>query len=91
MTAMSFYLAAANKAASMSKFAFLITPKLHTYHHLLLDARRECYNMRWFHCFSGEDYMGSLKPLCIACAGSGMSLRVLRRTLLRVVAQRDWT
>lgn len=90
MTALRFYLAAANKAASVGKFAFLMIPKMHTYHHLLLDAKKECYNMRFFHCFAGEDFVGSIKALAVACVGTEMSRNVLRRTLLKIVTHKQW-
>ena len=85
MTALHFMMAASNQAASLKGFSWLILPKTHVFHHLLLDAKRELYNVRWYHNFSGEDFVGALKKTCMTCCGTGMPLRVLKRTLLRIV------
>lgn len=73
-------------AASMSELSWVLLPKMHLFDHMNQDLRVEAYNPRWFHNFGGEDYMGVLKAVCSKCAGQGMAIQVLRRTLLRLVA-----
>ena len=85
ITAIHSFMAAANHAASLKVFSWLVLPKMHVFHHLQLDIQRELYNCRYFHNFSGEDFVGALKATCMKCCGPGMPLRVLKRTLLRVV------
>ena len=86
--ALTLYLAASAQAVSMSTFAWLVIPKMHVFDHICQDTVRDLYNVRWFHNFGGEDFMGILKTLCCICAGRGMATKVLRRTLLRLAACR---
>ena len=86
MSALHFYLAAANLARLMSVFSWIVLPKAHVFDHINADLVTELYNVRWCHNFGAEDFMGVLKTICSRCAGKGMALQVLRRTLLRLVA-----
>ena len=88
MRALHFYLAASNEAVSQRHFGWLMLPKAHLLNHLCLDLQTEHYNFRFFHNFVSEDMMGQVKVLCAKCAGIGMSTRVLKRTLLRLVADK---
>lgn len=83
------FLAAANEAVAQSVFAWIILPKLHVFHHVCMDISIERYSPRYFHCFSGEDFMGTIKVACARCAGTGMSLRVLKRSLLRLFSSKQ--
>ena len=85
LDALHLYLGASMQAASMSLFSWVLLPKMHIFDHLNQDLKAEAYNPRWFHNFGGEDFMGVLKAVCSQCAGEGMSIQVLRRTLLRLV------
>ena len=85
MAALHFYGAAAHEAASQNKMRMLLIPKAHIYEHILRDGVRELYNCRFFHNFGSEDFMKSLKSTCIACAGANMEIKVLKRSLLKIV------
>lgn len=75
-------------AATQGQLRWLILPKLHIFHHMILDLPVNFQNVRPFHCFSGEDYMEFLKQVCLStCTASNMEKRVLKRALLKCMAQ----
>lgn len=75
-------------AATQGQLRWLILPKLHIFHHMILDLPVNFQNVRPFHCFSGEDYMECLKQVCLStCTASNMEKRVLKRALLKCMAQ----
>lgn len=77
--------ASACEAASQSRVRWLVLPKLHVFHHMNLDLRRELWNPRGYHNFSGESYMKVLKAVYSrANTGARVAERVLKRTMLRV-------
>ena len=87
MQSLHFYLASACVAANQSKLRWLVIPKMHLYHHLSLDVVVNSQNCRAFHCFSGEDFMGFLKKLCIStCTNEKMEERVLKRALVKLIS-----
>lgn len=89
VSALHCFLASANEAVSQHVFAWLVLPKLHVFHHVCIDVKVERYSPRWYHAYSGEDFMGLLKIICFRCAGNGMALRVLKRSLLRLVSAKQ--
>ena len=75
-------------AATQGRLRWHVLPKLHIFHHMILDLPLNFQNVRAFHCFSGEDYMGFLKQICLStCTASNMEKRVLKRALLKCMAQ----
>ena len=77
--------AAACEANSQGILRFLIVPKVHIFNHLCIDAKKERYNCRGYHNFSGESYMKVLKLIFRTCnTGPRVEERVLKRTLLKV-------
>ncbi|CAK9015797.1 unnamed protein product [Durusdinium trenchii] len=82
-----FWLAAAWEASHQGLLRWLVLPKLHLYNHMALDCKRWKCNVRSYHCFSGEDYMGYLKKVVQSTStGVKMEERALKRSLLKVVA-----
>ena len=65
-------------------------PKAHLFDEMQEDLLAEKYNPRFCHNFGGEDMMKSVKKLVYlaSCAGAGMERRVIRRSLLRIAANR---
>ena len=52
-----------------------------------MDVLVNFQNCRAFHCYSGEDFMGILKKLCIStCTTQNMEERVLKRMLVKLMA-----
>ena len=88
MAALLAFLMASAEAVRQSRFAFLCIPKLHIFQHLLMECLASRYNCRHFHNFSGESFMGSLKTAAQSCAGLHFESRLLKRSLLRVMASR---
>ena len=56
-----FYYVNACIAANQSKLHWLIIPKMHLLNHMALDVLKNFQNVRAYHNFSGEDFMGILK------------------------------
>ena len=87
MQCLHFYHASACVAASQSKLRWLVIPKLHIFHHLTQDVLVNYQNCRAVHCYSGEDFMGFIKKVCIStCTAQNMEERVLKRVLLKLMA-----
>ena len=81
------YFFAAQVSAAQKKLHFLMVPKLHIFHHICLDVGRDLANPRGFHNFSGEDFMGVCKKVVQSTPmGQKLELRVLKRTLLKVMS-----
>ena len=86
MQCIHFYNVSACVAASQDELHWLVIPKIHVLHHLALDVTKHFYNIRAFHCYSGEDYMGFLKKIAVStCTTHNMEERVLKRALLKCV------
>lgn len=81
-----FYHVSACIAANQSKLHWLIIPKMHLLNHMALDVLVNFQNVRAYHNFTGEDFMGILKKIAIStCTTSNMEERVLKRALLKCV------
>lgn len=89
-SALLFYTASAWQAAGQSELHWHILPKSHLFNEMQEDVPQEKYNPRFYHNFQGEDMMKSVKKLVhlASCAKSGMELNVLRRSLVRIAANR---
>lgn len=82
--ALQMHYAASWEGASQGELAWLHLPKMHLADHCDQDVLAFAYNPRFFANWQGEDFMGSLKKLCVGTLAKGMELRVLRRCLIRV-------
>ena len=69
-------------AACQFNLRWLVLPKIHLFHHMALDVPSNFLNIRVFHCFSSEDYMGI--QAASTCTASNMEERVLKRALQSV-------
>lgn len=77
--------AVASEALSQGLCRWFVLPKVHLFHHMAIDTKREQWNPRGYHNFSGESYMGILKKMVImANRGPKLEERILRRALLRL-------
>ena len=86
MQCIHLYHVSACVAACQFNLRWLVLPKVHLFHHMALDVVSNFQNMRAFHCFSGEDYMGILKKVAAStCTASNMEERVLKRALLKCI------
>lgn len=83
-----FYAAASWISNLQGRLRWLVIPKLHLLNHLASDSSIELYNPRFYHNYSGEDYMGYLKKIVFQTQGPGMAIRVLKRSMLKLQAAR---
>ena len=62
-----------------------LQPKLHCLVHISEDHRIFLVNVRTYHCFIDEDFVGLVKRLALKChRGDLLELRILLRWLLRI-------
>lgn len=81
------YIFAAQLSWGQGQLRFLITPKLHLFHHMTIDVGNDLLNPRAFHCFSGEDFMGFCKQVVQSTPqGTNLEVRVLKRALIKVMS-----
>ena len=62
------------------------TPKFHAMLHLCEDQCQGLQNMRAWHCFTDEDYVGVFKQLVLQCPKELLEFRCITRMLLRLRA-----
>ena len=62
------------------------TPKFHAMLHLCEDQCHSLLNMRTWHCFADEDYVGIFKQLVLQCPKELLEFRCITRMLLRLKA-----
>ena len=62
------------------------TPKFHALLHLCEDQCQSLQNMRAWHCFTDEDYVGIFKQLVLQCPKELLEFRCITRMLLRLRA-----
>ena len=80
--------AAGWEAASQGELSWLQIPKMHLANHCNAETLAHHYNTRYWGNWQGEDFMGSLKKLCLGTITQGMELRVMKRCLLRLHAHK---
>ena len=75
-----------NLASASNKMRWLILPKNHVFEELLVGMSQNLYSCRYFHNFSEEDLMGSLKTSCRRYPLNSLEQNVLRNSLINLVA-----
>lgn len=59
-------------ALASNEVAWSMVPKFHQLHHILIDAKTDSNNPRFFHCFGDEDCVGQV--LTLARSGHGLTV-----------------
>lgn len=82
LTVVRGFVGLARAALRQRKCLYKVRPKLHGFHHMVLQLRR--VNPSFFSCWSDEDFMGRIAKIASKTHRRAVSLRVLERYLFQL-------